>query len=137
MAFAREKGLSPAMLDRLMLDEGRIRGIVESLRAIAEQRDPVGEVMAEWDRPTGLHIQRVRTLLGVFGVIYESRPNVTADAGALCLKAGNDVILRGGSECFNSSAAIHACMVKGCVQAGLAADGSSLSPRVTAAWWPK
>jgi glutamate-5-semialdehyde dehydrogenase len=88
----------------------------------------VGEVMAEWDRPTGLHIQRVRTPLGVVGVIYESRPNVTADAGALCLKAGNAVILRGGSECFNSSAAIHACLVKGCAQAGLPADAVQLIP---------
>ena len=119
MAFAEQKGLSPAMLDRLMLDERRIRGIVDSLRAVAEQADPVGRVLAEWDRPNGLHIQRVATPLGVVGVIYESRPNVTADAGALCLKAGNAVILRGGSESLNSSAAIHACMVTGLAQAGL------------------
>ncbi len=128
MEFGAAKGLSPAMLDRLMLDEVRIRGIVDSLRAVAEQRDPVGEVMAEWDRPTGLHIQRVRTPLGVVGVIYESRPNVTADAGALCLKAGNAVILRGGSESFHSSTAIHACMVKGCLQAGLPATSIQLVP---------
>ena len=128
LAFGRDKGLSPAMLDRLLLDEGRIRGIVDSLRTIAEQRDPVGEVISEWDRPTGLHIQRVRTPLGVVGVIYESRPNVTADAGALCLKAGNAVILRGGSESFHSSAAIHACMVKGLVQAGLPAAAVQLIP---------
>ncbi len=98
LEFGRDKGLSDAMMDRLMLDEARIQGIVDGLKAVAAQDDPVGAVMAEWDRPTGLHIQRVRTPLGVIGVIYESRPNVTADAGALCLKAGNAVILRGGSE---------------------------------------
>jgi glutamate-5-semialdehyde dehydrogenase len=128
VAFGVEKGLSSAMLDRLRLDEGRIRGIMDALRTIAEQRDPVGEVIAEWDMPTGLHIQRVRTPLGVVGVIYESRPNVTADAGALCLKAGNAVILRGGSESFHSSSVIHACMVKGCVQAGLPAATIQLIP---------
>jgi glutamate-5-semialdehyde dehydrogenase len=121
-------GLTAAMRDRLALDEGRIRAIVDSLRAIAEQPDPVGAVIAEWDRPTGLHIRRVRTPLGVVGVIYESRPNVTADAGALCLKAGNAVILRGGSESFHSSSALHACMVKGLVQAGLPADAIQLVP---------
>jgi len=83
MAFGRDKGLSDAMMDRLRLDEGRIRDIVSSLRAIAEQADPVGAVLAEWDRPNGLHIKRVRTPLGVVGVIYESRPNVTADALSL------------------------------------------------------
>ncbi|KQB12914.1 glutamate-5-semialdehyde dehydrogenase [Rhodobacter capsulatus] len=128
MVFGREKGLSPAMMDRLMLDEGRIRGIVAGLRAVAAQRDPVGEVIAEWDRPTGLHIQRVRTPLGVIGVIYESRPNVTADAGALCLKAGNAVILRGGSESFHSSRAIHACMVEGLKAAGLPQAAIQLVP---------
>lgn len=128
MDFGRDKGLTPAMLDRLCLDEARVRGIVDALRTIAEQRDPVGDVIAEWDMPTGLHIQRVRTPLGVVGVIYESRPNVTADAGALCLKAGNAVILRGGSESFHSSSAIHACMVKGCVQAGLPAAAIQLIP---------
>jgi len=119
LVFGEEKGLSPAMMDRLSLDEGRIRGMVDALRAVAEQRDPVGRVLAEWDRPNGLHIQRVATPLGVVGVIYESRPNVTADAGALCLKAGNAVILRGGSESFNSATLIHACMVTGLKQAGL------------------
>jgi glutamate-5-semialdehyde dehydrogenase len=94
---------SPAMLDRLMLDAGRIAGIAAGLRAVAAQDDPVGAVIAEWDMESGLHIQRVRTPLGVIGVIYESRPNVTADAGALCLKAGNAVILRGGSESLHSS----------------------------------
>jgi glutamate-5-semialdehyde dehydrogenase len=116
------------MMDRLALDEGRIRGIVDGLRAVAEQADPVGRVLAEWDRPNGLHIQRVATPLGVVGVIYESRPNVTADAGALCLKAGNAVILRGGSESFHSSTAIHACMVTGLRQAGLPEAAIQLIP---------
>lgn len=115
----QQKGLTLAMLDRLKLDEGRIRGIVDALRSVAEQRDPVGRILAEWDRPSGLHIQRVATPLGVIGVIYESRPNVTADAGALCLKAGNAVILRGGSESFYSSEAIHDCMVAGLRAANL------------------
>jgi len=122
------KGLSPSMLDRLKLDEGRIRGIVDGLRAVAAQKDPVGEVIADWDRPTGLHIQRVRTPLGVVGVIYESRPNVTADAGALCLKAGNAVILRGGSESFHSSTVIHDCMVRGLAAAGLPEAAIQLVP---------
>ncbi|MGR3660225.1 MAG: glutamate-5-semialdehyde dehydrogenase [Paracoccaceae bacterium] len=119
LIFGREKGLSPAMMDRLMLDEARVQGIVDSLRAVAEQDDPVGSVIKEWDMPSGLHITRVRTPLGVIGVIYESRPNVTADAGALCLKAGNAVILRGGSESFHSSGVIHACLVEGLRDAGL------------------
>ncbi|WP_373352776.1 glutamate-5-semialdehyde dehydrogenase [Pseudoroseicyclus sp. CXY001] len=119
LVYGEEKGLSPAMMDRLMLDERRIDGMVQGLRAIAEQRDPVGQVIAEWDMPSGIHIRRVRTPLGVIGVIYESRPNVTADAGALCLKAGNAAILRGGSESFNSSAVIHDCLVTGLRQAGL------------------
>ena len=128
MEFGRAKGLSPSMLDRLTLDEGRIRGIVDGLRAVAEQKDPVGEVIADWDRPSGLNIRRVRTPLGVVGVIYESRPNVTADAGALCLKAGNAVILRGGSESFNSSTAIHGCMVRGLRAAGLPEAAIQLVP---------
>ncbi|NRB03942.1 MAG: glutamate-5-semialdehyde dehydrogenase [Rhodobacteraceae bacterium] len=119
LEFGKAKGLSAAMMDRLMLDEPRIQGIVDGLRAVAGQSDPVGEVLAEWTQPTGLQIQRVRTPLGVVGVIYESRPNVTADAGALCLKAGNAVILRGGSESFHSSAAIHECLVRGLRDAGL------------------
>ena len=119
MDFGREKGLTSAMMDRLMLDEGRIEGITAGLRAVAAQDDPVGQVLKEWDMPSGLHIRRVRTPLGVIGVIYESRPNVTADAGALCLKAGNAVILRGGSESFHSSGAIHACLVEGLRAAGL------------------
>lgn len=128
LAYGTEKGLSPAMMDRLKLDEERIRGIVDSLRAIAEQKDPVGEVIAEWEQPTGLKIRRVRTPLGVIGVIYESRPNVTADAGALCLKAGNAVILRGGSESFHSSRAIHACLLEGLRSAGLPEAAIQLVP---------
>ncbi|APX25197.1 MAG: glutamate-5-semialdehyde dehydrogenase [Rhodobacteraceae bacterium] len=126
--FGRDKGLSDAMMDRLTLTEDRIAGIVEGLRAIAAQPDPVGQVITEWDRPTGLHIKRVRTPLGVVGVIYESRPNVTADAGALCLKSGNAVILRGGSESFHSSHAIHACLVEGLRAAGLPEDAIQLVP---------
>ncbi|PSL19396.1 glutamate-5-semialdehyde dehydrogenase [Shimia abyssi] len=128
MEFGRDKGLSDAMMDRLMLDEARIQGIVDGLRAVADQDDPVGEVITEWDRPTGLNIKRVRTPLGVIGVIYESRPNVTADAGALCLKSGNAVILRGGSESFHSSSAIHACFVEGLKAAGLPETSVQLIP---------
>ena len=119
LAFGADKGLSPAMMDRLMLDEARIQGMVDGLRAVAAQADPIGEVIESWTQPTGLHISRVRTPIGVIGVIYESRPNVTADAGALCLKSGNAVILRGGSESFHSSAAIHACLEAGLAAAGL------------------
>ncbi len=128
LEFGREKGLSPAMMDRLMLDESRIQGMVDGLRAVAEQADPVGEVLSEWDMASGLHIQRVRTPLGVIGVIYESRPNVTADAGALCLKSGNAVILRGGSEGLHSSVAIHACLVQGLKAANLPEDAIQLVP---------
>lgn len=128
LEFGRGKGLSDAMMDRLMLDEERIQSIVDGLRNIAEQADPVGEVIAEWTQPTGLNIRRVRTPLGVIGVIYESRPNVTADAGALCLKAGNAVVLRGGSESFHSSQAIHACLIKGLRDAGLPEDAIQLVP---------
>ena len=126
--FGRENGLTDAMMDRLMLDAGRITAIADGLRTIAGQDDPVGEVIAEWDRPTGLHIRRVRTPLGVIGVIYESRPNVTADAGALCLKSGNAVILRGGSESLHSAAAIHACLVQGLLAAGLPEDAVQIVP---------
>ena len=128
LAYGREKGMTDAMMDRLALDEDRIRDIIDSLRSIAEQPDPVGRILAEWDRPNGLHIQRVATPLGVVGVIYESRPNVTADAGALCLKAGNAVILRGGSESFHSSRAIHAAMVVGLRSAGLPEAAIQLIP---------
>ncbi len=128
LAFGADKGLSPAMMDRLMLNEDRIQGMVDGLRAVAAQTDPVGEVTEEWTQPNGLHIQRVRTPIGVIGVIYESRPNVTADAGALCLKSGNAVILRGGSESFHSSGAIHACLAKGLASAGLPETAIQLVP---------
>ncbi len=128
MSFGRDKGLSPAMLDRLMLDEDRIKAMCEGLRAVAVQEDPVGKITEEWDRPSGLHIRRVRTPLGVIGVIYESRPNVTADAGALCLKAGNAVILRGGSESFHSAGIIHACLQDGLRSAGLPEDAIQIVP---------
>ena len=126
--YGEEKGLSPAMMDRLILDERRVQGIVDGLRSVAAQADPVGAVMTEWDMPSGLNIQRVRTPLGVIGVIYESRPNVTADAGALCLKSGNAVILRGGSESFHSSTAIHACLQAGLKAANLPLDAIQLVP---------
>ncbi|OCP11038.1 MULTISPECIES: glutamate-5-semialdehyde dehydrogenase [unclassified Ensifer] len=125
---ARETGVASAFIDRLTLTEGRIRDMANGIRAIAEFKDPVGDVIAEWDRPNGLHIERVRTPLGVIGVIYESRPNVTADAGALCLKAGNAVILRGGSDSFHSSGAIHACLVEGLKAAGLPEHAIQMVP---------
>lgn len=128
MQYGRGKGLSAAMLDRLMLDEPRVLAIAAGLRAVAAQDDPVGKVLAEWDMPSGLNIKRVSTPLGVIGVIYESRPNVTADAGGLCLKAGNAAILRGGSESFHSSGAIHACLVEGLKASGLSEDCIQLVP---------
>ncbi|MEL6313726.1 MAG: glutamate-5-semialdehyde dehydrogenase [Pseudomonadota bacterium] len=128
MEFAQQKGLSGAMLDRLLLNAERIESMADGLRSVANQTDPVGEVIAEWEQPSGLNIRRVRTPLGVIGVIYESRPNVTADAGALCLKSGNAVILRGGSESFHSSKAIHACLVEGVRAAGLPEDAIQLVP---------
>ena len=128
MDFATHKGLSPAMLDRLMLDEDRIQAMVDGLRAVAKQTDPIGVVTESWTQPSGLHIQRVRTPIGVIGVIYESRPNVTADAGALCLKSGNAVILRGGSESFHSSTAIHTCLTAGLRAHGLPEHAIQLVP---------
>ncbi len=116
---AKKNSMSAALVDRLLLDEKRISLIADAVHIIAGLPDPVGEIMSEWKRPNGLQIQRVRTPLGVIGVIYESRPNVTADAGALCLKAGNAVILRGGSDSFLSSKAIHEAMVEGLKFAGL------------------
>lgn len=125
---ARKSGLQGSFIDRLTLNENRIRDMAEGVRAIAGLADPVGEIIAEWDRPNGLHIERVRTPLGVIGVIYESRPNVTADAGALCLKAGNAVILRGGSDSLNSSQAIHACLAAGLEEAGLPQHAIQIVP---------
>ena len=128
MDFGREKGLSEAMLDRLELTPARLDAIAAGLLAVAGQDDPVGAVIAQWDRPNGLHIARVRTPLGVIGVIYESRPNVTADAGALCLKSGNAVILRGGSESLHSSGALVDCLRAGLKTAGLPEDAVQLVP---------
>lgn len=128
VAAARGRGLSAAMIDRLVLDAGRVEGIAAGLEAIAALPDPIGSVAAEWMRPNGLRIQRVRVPLGVIGIVYESRPNVTADAGGLCLKAGNAAILRGGSESFHSSTAIVACLRAGIEEAGLPADAVQLVP---------
>jgi glutamate-5-semialdehyde dehydrogenase len=116
---ARERALSDAMMDRLALDEQRVAAMAKGIEEVAALNDPIGVVIAAWTRPNGLRIERVRVPLGVVGIIYESRPNVTADAGALCLKSGNAVILRGGSESANSSRAIHACLVAGLRAAGL------------------
>ncbi|HLP67252.1 MAG TPA: glutamate-5-semialdehyde dehydrogenase [Rhizobium sp.] len=124
----KASGLTGSFMDRLTLDAGRVAAIAQGIREVAALKDPVGEVIAAWDRPNGLHIERVRTPLGVIGVIYESRPNVTADAGALCLKAGNAVILRGGSDSARSSHAIHACLAKGLRSAGLPEDAIQLVP---------
>ncbi|APH70194.1 glutamate-5-semialdehyde dehydrogenase [Aquibium oceanicum] len=128
MAQGEENGLAASFLDRLNLTPERIRAMADGVRAIAELKDPIGEVIAAWDRPNGLHIERVRTPLGVIGVIFESRPNVTADAGALCVKAGNAVILRAGSDSANSSGAIHACLAEGLRAAGLPEDAIQLVP---------
>jgi len=119
MKAAEAAGLGGAMLDRLKLDASRVEAMAQGVEQVAALADPVGTVIAEWTRPNGLRIQRVRVPLGVIGIIYESRPNVTCDAGALCLKSGNAAILRGGSESHHSSAAIHACLVDGLRAAGL------------------
>jgi glutamate-5-semialdehyde dehydrogenase len=128
VADLRAAGASPAVIDRGTLNLERIEAMAAGLEAIAGLPDPVGQVMAEWERPNGLAIRRVRTPIGVIGVIFESRPNVTADAGALCLKAGNAVILRGGSDSFRSSTAIHACLVEGLEEARLPAEAIQLVP---------
>lgn len=128
MEAGKAKGLSPALLDRLLLDDKRIAGMARGLRDIAAFPDPVGKMLAEWERPNGLKIARVSVPLGVIGIIYESRPNVTADAGALCVKSGNAAILRGGSESFHSSAAIAACLHAGLKAAGLPAEAITLMP---------
>jgi glutamate-5-semialdehyde dehydrogenase len=128
LAEARKAGATAAYLDRLGLDEKRVAAIAAGLDAIAAVADPVGTIAAAWDRPNGMRIERVRVPLGVVGVIYESRPNVTADAGALCLKAGNAVILRGGSDSFRSSRAIHAALAAGLGEAGLPDTAIQLVP---------
>ncbi|WP_019220748.1 glutamate-5-semialdehyde dehydrogenase [Bartonella senegalensis] len=119
---ATQNNLTAAMVDRLKLDEVRLCAIIDSVRQVACLPDPVGQVIHEWTRPNGLHISRVRTPLGVIGIIYESRPNVTIDASALCLKAGNAAILRGGSDSFHSAHALHCALVKGLEQAGFPKD---------------
>ncbi len=128
LAAAEGRGLSGAMLDRLMLDEKRIEAMAKGLEDIAALPDPVGSKIAEWDRPNGLHIERIRVPLGVIGIIYESRPNVTADAGALCLKSGNAAILRGGSESSHSSRIIHESLVEGFMAANLPEHAIQLVP---------
>ncbi|MEX3011635.1 glutamate-5-semialdehyde dehydrogenase [Hoeflea sp. TYP-13] len=128
MEIAAGTDMAASFLDRLRLDGARVAAMAEGIRAIASLKDPVGDVIASWTRPNGLEIERVRTPLGVIGVIYESRPNVTADAGALCLKAGNAVVLRGGSDSHNSSRAIHKCLVEGLKSAGLPEHAIQLVP---------
>ena len=128
MAAGEERGLTPAMLDRLRLDEGRVEAMASGIETVAELADPLGRALAEWKRPNGLVIQRVSVPLGVIGIIYESRPNVTADAAALCLKSGNAAILRGGSESFHSSQAIYQCLREGLVDAGLDPDAVQMVP---------
>ena len=128
VAQAEASGLTKALVDRLRLDEARLQGIAKGLLEVATLPDPVGKTTDEWTRPNGLRIARVRTPLGVVGIVYESRPNVTADAGGLCLKAGNASILRGGSESFHSSRAIHACLVEGLHEAALPAAAIQMVP---------
>lgn len=128
VAAATAAGLGKAALDRLQLDAVRVEAMAKGVEEIAALADPIGAVIAEWTRPNGLHIQRVRVPLGVVGIVYESRPNVTCDAGALCLKAANASILRGGSESHHSSTAIHACLVAGLQAAGLPAACVQLVP---------
>jgi len=128
VSAARGSGAAASFVDRLTLTPARIEAMAKGIEEIAALPDPVGSVIAEWDRPNGLHIERVRTPLGVVGIIYESRPNVTADAGALCLKAGNAAILRGGSDSFRSSTAIHRCLVEGLAAAGLPAASIQTVP---------
>lgn len=128
MAAARERNLSGSMLDRLLLDESRVEAMAAGLEAIVDLHDPVGRILEEWERPNGLRIQRVAVPLGVIGIIYESRPNVTADAAALCIKSGNAVILRGGSESFHSSTAIYECLRAGLETAGLPGEAVQMVP---------
>lgn len=128
LATARIAGATPAFIDRLMLDAPRVEAMAKGVESVAQLKDPIGDVIADWTRPNGLRITRVRVPLGVIGVIYESRPNVTADAAALCLKSGNAVILRGGSESFHSSRAILAALHRGLATAGLPAACAQVVP---------
>ena len=132
VAEAERRGLSAALIDRLRLDDKRIEAMARGVEEVADLADPVGRVLETYRRPNGLIIERVATPLGVVGVIYESRPNVTADAGALCLKSGNAVVLRGGSDSFRSSGAIHACLVAGLREAGLPEAAISRAPSARA-----
>jgi glutamate-5-semialdehyde dehydrogenase len=125
---AQAATLSAALRDRLALDDKRVEAMAHGLEAVADQPDPIGEVIGDWTRPNGLRITRVRVALGVIGIIYESRPNVTADAGALCIKSGNAAILRGGSESTHSSEALVACLQRGLTAAGLPPDAVQLMP---------
>jgi glutamate-5-semialdehyde dehydrogenase len=128
MESAKQRGLSAAMLDRLALDHDRIEGMAVGLETVMRLPDPIGRVLADWERPNGLRIQRVAVPLGVIGIIYESRPNVTADAAGLCIKSGNAVILRGGSESFHSSHAIHECLCRGLDDAGIGRSAVQMVP---------
>lgn len=128
LAAGEKKGLSPAMLDRLMLDESRIQGMADGLREVAALPDPVGEVTRMWKRPNGLMVGKMRIPLGVIGIIYEARPNVTADAAALCLKAGNAVVLRGGSEAIHSNVAISSILRAEMVKAGMPEEALAVVP---------
>lgn len=128
MANGAANGLSPAMLDRLKLTPERLAGVADAVAQVASLTDPVGQVIDETARPNGMVLQRVRVPVGVIGIIYESRPNVTADAAALCVRSGNATILRGGSEAVHSNHAIHAALVKGLTQGGVPADAVQLMP---------
>jgi glutamate-5-semialdehyde dehydrogenase len=128
LAAGKAGGLSDAMLDRLALDEGRLRAIAAGVAAVADLPDPAGQVIEAYERPNGLKMQRIRVPIGTIGIIYESRPNVTADAAALCVRAGNAALLRGGSEAVHSNRAIHAALVAGLVEGGVSADTVQLIP---------
>jgi glutamate-5-semialdehyde dehydrogenase len=128
LAAGKANGLSAAMLDRLALDEKRLAGIADAVAAVADLPDPVGDVIDSSQRPNGLKLQRIRVPIGTIGIIYESRPNVTADAAALCVRAGNAALLRGGSEAVHSNRAIHAALVEGLVAGGVPAEAVQLIP---------
>ncbi len=128
LAAGKANGLAPAMLDRLALDEARLAGIAAAVAAVADLPDPVGQIIDRAERPNGLHLQRIRVPIGTIGIIYESRPNVTADAAALCVRAGNAALLRGGSEAVHSNRAIHAALVAGLAEGGVPAAAVQLIP---------
>ena len=128
LAAGQEKGLSAAMLDRLMLDGKRVEAMAVGIDQVAALADPVGQIMEAWERPNGIRIEQTRVPIGTIGIIYESRPNVTADAAVLCFKTGNATILRGGSESIHSNVAIAAALSRGCAKAGLPADAILLIP---------